>query len=158
MEAETVGHLEDSLSSKPLCQQKQDLGVETATAVHIANHSREHLLRSVDNKAELGNIIQPELKYYGISLTLPGAPWWRHKDKLWHLYPEVFLYPLPLRTDIEGSPVWWLTLAILATWEAEIGRITVRGQPRQIVQEAHLQNNQSKMDWRRGSSSRAPAL
>jgi hypothetical protein len=28
---------------------------------------------------------------------------------------------------------WWLTLAILATWETKIGRITVRGQPGQIV-------------------------
>jgi hypothetical protein len=27
----------------------------------------------------------------------------------------------------------WLILAILATWEAEIGRIEVPGQPRQIV-------------------------
>jgi hypothetical protein len=29
----------------------------------------------------------------------------------------------------------WLTSLILATWEAEIGRISVQGQPRQIVQE-----------------------
>jgi hypothetical protein len=28
---------------------------------------------------------------------------------------------------------WWLTLVILATWEAEIGKIVVRGQPRQII-------------------------
>lgn len=54
MEAGTVGHLEDSLSSQPLCQQKQDLGVETATAVHIPHHGGEHLLRSVDSKAEMG--------------------------------------------------------------------------------------------------------
>jgi hypothetical protein len=27
----------------------------------------------------------------------------------------------------------WLTLVILATWEAKIGRIKVQGQPRQIV-------------------------
>jgi hypothetical protein len=29
----------------------------------------------------------------------------------------------------------WLTPIILASWEAEIGRITVQGQPGQIVQE-----------------------
>jgi hypothetical protein len=28
---------------------------------------------------------------------------------------------------------WWLTLIILATWEAEIGKIKVRGQPKKIV-------------------------
>lgn len=52
-----MGHLEDSLSSQTLCQQKQDLGVETATAVHIPHHSGEHLLRSVDSKAEMGRCI-----------------------------------------------------------------------------------------------------
>jgi hypothetical protein len=38
---------------------------------------------------------------------------------------------------------WWLTLIILATWEAEIRTImtiTVRGQPRQMVQEAPSPN------------------
>jgi hypothetical protein len=47
---------------------------------------------------------------------------------------------------------------ILATWEAEIGKTEVGGQPEQIVWDPHLQNNQSKMDWRPGSSSRVPAL
>jgi hypothetical protein len=28
---------------------------------------------------------------------------------------------------------WWLTPVILATWETEVRRIVVRGQPRQIV-------------------------
>jgi hypothetical protein len=38
---------------------------------------------------------------------------------------------------------------ILATWEAEIGRIVVHSQPGQIIGETppQLQNNQSKIDW-----------
>jgi hypothetical protein len=52
----------------------------------------------------------------------------------------------------------WLMSVILATWEAEI-RTTVASQPGQIVHDTpHLQNNQSKMDWRCGSSSRVPDL
>jgi hypothetical protein len=47
----------------------------------------------------------------------------------------------------------WLMLVILATQEAEIRRVVVQCQP-----EPHLQNNQSKIDWRCDSSSRAPAL
>jgi hypothetical protein len=48
---------------------------------------------------------------------------------------------------------------ILAIWEAEIRRIMVPGQPRQIVlKNSHLINNQSKLDWRCGSSGRMPAL
>jgi hypothetical protein len=39
-----------------------------------------------------------------------------------------------------------LTPIILATWEVEIRRTEVQGQPRQIVHEPHLQNNQGKMD------------
>jgi ABC-type transport system involved in cytochrome bd biosynthesis fused ATPase/permease subunit len=39
----------------------------------------------------------------------------------------------------------WLTSIILATWDAEIGRITVHGQPRDIVQEISFsENNQSR--------------
>jgi hypothetical protein len=45
----------------------------------------------------------------------------------------------------------------LPTWEVEIGRITVQGQPWQTVR-PHLQNNHNKMDWRCGSSSRVAAL
>jgi hypothetical protein len=55
----------------------------------------------------------------------------------------------------------WITPVILASWESEIGRIMIQGQLRQIVHEtppANLQNNQSKMDWRCGSSGRMPTL
>jgi hypothetical protein len=44
---------------------------------------------------------------------------------------------------------WWITPVILATWEAEIRRITVQAQPRQIVPDLpppNLQNNQNKMN------------
>jgi hypothetical protein len=43
-----------------------------------------------------------------------------------------------------------LRFVILATWEAEIGKIVVQGQPESIVQ--------SKMYWRHGSDGRVPAL
>jgi hypothetical protein len=49
----------------------------------------------------------------------------------------------------------WLTPAMLATWETGIRRTMVQG--KQFAR-PHLQNNQSKLDWRRGSSSREPAL
>jgi hypothetical protein len=47
---------------------------------------------------------------------------------------------------------------VLASWDTEIRRIKVGGQSGQIVLDPHLQNNQSKMDWRCGSSGRTPAL
>jgi hypothetical protein len=57
------------------------------------------------------------------------------------VFREVFLTKLLSLKDIStGSH--WLTPVIPATWEAKIGRITVQGQPRQIL----LQNNQSKKD------------
>jgi hypothetical protein len=40
---------------------------------------------------------------------------------------------------------------ILATWEVDIRRIAVQGQPRQITDEPHLK-------WTGGSFCRAPAL
>jgi hypothetical protein len=50
----------------------------------------------------------------------------------------------------------------LVTWETKIGRIVVQGQSGEIILETphphHLQNNQSKMDWRHDSSSRVPVL
>jgi hypothetical protein len=65
-----------------------------------------------------------------------------------------FLFHVILK--ISGK-CWWPVL--LATWETESGRTVAWGQPGQIVHETpHLQNNQNKMDWRYGSSSRKPAL
>jgi hypothetical protein len=40
----------------------------------------------------------------------------------------------------------WLTLVILATWEAKMERINVQGQPGQIVHKTYFQNNHTKMD------------
>lgn len=71
--AGTMGHLEDSLGSEPLCQEEQDLGVEAATAVHIPHHSGEHLLKRVRGSAELGArsaSVQPAR----VSLAVPSAP------------------------------------------------------------------------------------
>jgi hypothetical protein len=54
---------------------------------------------------------------------------------------------------------WWLLPAILATWDAEIGRTMVQAQPRaNSSYETPSPNNQRKMDWRCGSQGRAPAL
>jgi hypothetical protein len=48
---------------------------------------------------------------------------------------------------------------ILATWEAETGRIAVRGQQEKTVQETYLQKiTRVKMVWSCGSSCRVPAL
>jgi hypothetical protein len=53
----------------------------------------------------------------------------------------------------------WFAHAILATSKAEIERIKVQGQSAQTVQETPIsKKNQSKMDWRCGSSRRMPAL
>jgi hypothetical protein len=38
----------------------------------------------------------------------------------------------------------WLTLVILATWKAEIGRIMIQGQPREIVCETPLKISRPK--------------
>jgi hypothetical protein len=47
---------------------------------------------------------------------------------------------------------------ILTTWGAEIGKVTLRGQPRKIVLKTPSPKKQSKMDWRCGSSRRTSAL
>jgi hypothetical protein len=48
---------------------------------------------------------------------------------------------------------------ILATWESEIRRIMVQGQPWEIVLETPISKiTRAKMDWRSGSSGRMSAL
>jgi hypothetical protein len=42
----------------------------------------------------------------------------------------------------------WLIPVIPATWEAEIRRIKVQPAQANSLEDLHLQNNQSKMDWR----------
>jgi hypothetical protein len=55
-------------------------------------------------------------------------------------------------TAIKNSKVagcWWFTPIILATWEADIGRIAVSGQPRQIVHDTSISKiTRVKIDWR----------
>jgi hypothetical protein len=51
--------------------------------------------------------------------------------------------------------VLWLMPVILAIWKTEIRRIAIQVQPRKIILKTpHLQINQSKIDWRCGSSGR----
>jgi hypothetical protein len=52
-----------------------------------------------------------------------------HKGSVNQNYPE--------------SQAWWLTHAILATWEAEIRRIAVRGQLGKKVSEIPFSTNKS---------------
>jgi hypothetical protein len=43
------------------------------------------------------------------------------------------------KKEMYNLPVqWWLAPGILAIWETEIGRITVGGQPRQIVRDTPI--------------------
>jgi hypothetical protein len=55
---------------------------------------------------------------------------------------------------------WWLIPIILTTWESEIRKNVVPGQPGQNIHDTPNSkiNNKSKMDWRCGSSGGAPAL
>jgi hypothetical protein len=58
-----------------------------------------------------------------------------------------------------SSRLQWLTPKILAIGEAEIGRILVQDQSRQILHEIPSPKcNQIEMDWRCGASGSAPAL
>jgi hypothetical protein len=66
-----------------------------------------------------------------------------------------------LRTEEQGwlGACWWLMSILLVTWEAEIERIVVWGHPGQIVLETPSpNNNQSKVEWRCGSSGMVPPL
>jgi hypothetical protein len=59
---------------------------------------------------------------------------------------------LSLTKERQGH--WWLLPIILATWEAETGKITVQGQPRQIVLETPI----SKITRAKWTGSVAQAL
>jgi hypothetical protein len=48
--------------------------------------------------------------------------------------------------------LWWLTPVILATQGADIRRIEVGSQPRQIVHKPVLKNSITKKSWWSGSS------
>jgi hypothetical protein len=52
----------------------------------------------------------------------------------------------------------FLFIKRIATQEAELKKITVQGQPGQMVHETSSSNNQRKMDGRHGSSAGMPAL
>jgi hypothetical protein len=83
--------------------------------------------------------------------TLVVSQWWCLLFSFYIVFAEVFKRP--------WGRCLWLTPIILGTWEAEIRRSKVWGQPGQKVHEIPcLQNNQSKIDWRCDSSGRAPAL
>jgi hypothetical protein len=57
--------------------------------------------------------------------------------------------------EILKGHAWWGISVMPATWEAEIRRIMVQGQTRQIVCYMPFpKNNQNKMDWRCGSSNK----
>jgi hypothetical protein len=58
-----------------------------------------------------------------------------------------------------ATPVkhWWLTPVILATWETEIRRIVVRGQPRKLAHNTISKITRAKMNWRCGSCRRVLA-
>jgi hypothetical protein len=62
-----------------------------------------------------------------------------------------------IKSEMEAGH-WWLTPVILATWEAEIRRIAVRSQCRQIVLKTLSPKYPTqKKSWWSGSSGRVPA-
>jgi hypothetical protein len=48
--------------------------------------------------------------------------------------PSTRIVTINKQTNKQNARHWWFLPVILATWEAEIRGITVRDQPRQIVQ------------------------
>jgi hypothetical protein len=110
------------------------------------------------------------LQMFYFSLCSPchmGFPLWVYIF-MWHLKILVIEFRiylnqawphLTLRNYIFNDSIctecWCLILAILATWEVEIRRTVVQGQPGKI---SISKNNQSKMDWRFDSSGTVPAL
>jgi hypothetical protein len=90
-----------------------------------------------------------------------------------HLYCELYpscieLLEAPLWIELQSTRIrshekqraWhrWLTSVILATWEAEIGRIYIQGQPRLIVLETSSPKLQEQNGLEVCSSGRASCV
>jgi hypothetical protein len=61
-----------------------------------------------------------------------------HQGSAEQNYVEIVLHPNPNnyhQENTQEASCWWLTSVILVTWETEIGRTAVLGQPGRIAQE-----------------------